>query len=108
VYSLQFDQQLVNDETVDPSRIECPFVTDTPKTTTPIGASKFIVCIIVSRPSLNRKTTVAQALGKVFQLPIIDLNELWGNMTEDRLTVLDNHPVARIGCSNKAENQQMV
>jgi hypothetical protein len=100
-YSLQFDHQLLTEETIDPRSTESPFVTYTPKAKTPIVASTFAVCIIVTGPPFSGKSSVSQVLSSRFKLPIVDLSELWATTIEDHLGVLYTHlsnPIYRTGC----------
>lgn len=82
-YSLQFDQQLYNDTYQDPRKAESPFVTYSAKTKTPNKAAKFSICIIVSGPPLSGKTTVCKYLSQMYNLPIVDLNEVWKDQQPD-------------------------
>ncbi|OHT12584.1 hypothetical protein TRFO_03593 [Tritrichomonas foetus] len=81
-FSLQFDQQLITEETVDPRQAESPFVTYTPKAKTPVAASKFAVCIILNGPPLSGKSTLAGTLSAVLDLPVLNLRDIWENTTD--------------------------
>jgi hypothetical protein len=67
----------LNRESVDRCLIDYPFGTDRAKAKAATGASKSIPCIIVTGTPLCVKTIVTQALSKAFQLPVVDLHEIW-------------------------------
>lgn len=81
-FSLQFDQQLYQEETADPRQTESPFVTYTPKVKNQISASKFAVCIIIHGPPMSGKTTLCRQLSEYYKLPVINLKQLFEDTTE--------------------------
>ncbi|KAK8853769.1 hypothetical protein M9Y10_016312 [Tritrichomonas musculus] len=86
-FSLQFDKELINENIDDPRRSESPFVTYTPKIKTPASASKFAICIIVSGTPLSGKTTISKHLSQVYNIPIIDLKEVWKEKEKENVEI---------------------
>ena len=82
-FSLQFDQQLITEESIDPRQAESPFVTYTPKAKqNPASASKFALCMIINGPPCSGKTTIANELSTFLKLPVLNLQNLWSDTTD--------------------------
>ena len=90
VFSLQFDRQIIMEDTSDPRQnqgSDMPFVTYTPLARTPVAASKFAICIIINGPPFSGKSTLAGTLSAVLDIPVLDLHSIWDDTT-DYLTKL--------------------
>jgi len=81
-FSCQFDEDINNEGSEDPREAESPFVTYTPKIKAPAAASKFSLVVIVDGPPLSGKTTLSRSLSRRYNVPIINLVNLWNDKTE--------------------------
>ena len=83
-YSPQFDKDLYEEENNDPRQFESPFVTYSPNTRVSTGSYQFSMCIIVSGPPLSGKTTVSKHLSELYNLPIIDFENIIKSVKENK------------------------